>query len=67
MDEARMAGTHDVRCGEPFTPMSSGVAVYRALDHGGSLSVESEVARYARFHLDLPVDGRACRSWRDEG
>jgi len=25
-------------------------------DHGGSLSVESELLRYTRFHMDLPMD-----------
>ena len=26
-------------------------------DHGGRLTVESEVGQYTRFHLDLPADG----------
>lgn len=26
-------------------------------DHGGALSVESEVGQWTRFHVDLPVDG----------
>ena len=29
-------------------------------DHQGKLWVESEVGRYTRFHLDIPVDGAGC-------
>jgi PAS domain S-box-containing protein len=27
-------------------------------EHGGELSVESEVGKYTRFHVDLPLDGK---------